>query len=125
MRMQMAVVSWWSGACAGFGVPEILLWHTPNGSVYAGTKEDRERIGAMMKRQGVRDGVPDIFVAVPMLQLISKGAAGLFVEMKTPEGVLSKAQKIMLPELERQGFRTAVCRTVEEAQRVIREYLTQ
>lgn len=125
MRMQIEFVSWWHHACAGFQVPEFLLWHTPNGSVYGGSKEDRARIGALMKKQGCRDGIPDLFLAVPRLQIVSKGLSGLFIEMKAPNGVLSPAQKIVLPELEAQGYAASVCWTVEDAINVTTNYLTK
>lgn len=121
--MQMEVVSWWSTAHRELGVPEILLWHTPNGSVYGGSKENRERIGAMMKRMGCREGVPDLFLAVTRRGPMASMITGLFVEMKTLSGVVSPTQYVMLATLEVQGFKTAVCRTVEDAKRVITDYL--
>lgn len=124
MVLHMACVGWWSDACAGFGVPEFLLWHTQNGVMHAGSKEDRERIGGMMKRMAVRAGIPDFFLAVPRIRLLTIGHAGLFVELKTPKGVLSDEQKIVLPELERRGFQTAVCRTLEDFQTVVTQYLS-
>lgn len=124
MVLHMACVSWWGGACAGFDVPEFLLWHTQNGILHAGSKADRERIGGMMKRMAVRGGIPDFFLAVPRLRLFTSGHAGLFVELKTSSGTLSEDQKIVLPELERRGFQTSVCRTLEDFQLVVTQYLT-
>jgi hypothetical protein len=123
MKMQMAVISWWADNCEGFGVPENHLWHTPNSSVYGGSEENRARIGGMMKRQGLRDGVPDLFLANPVRTALGGFIAGLFVEMKTPTGVVSPAQRVLLASLECKGYATAVCRTVEDAQQVIRNYL--
>src|SRR6478736_715564 len=128
MKMQMAVIAWWRQFCLTVNVPEFLLWHTPNGSVYSGSAENRARVGAMMKRQGCRGGVPDLFLAYPKTRFVRTPAAfdvhGLFIELKTPKGILSLDQNVMLAALEKQGYQTAVCRTVEDAQRVITSYLT-
>jgi hypothetical protein len=125
--LQCALVRWWADYCKTVGIPEFLLWHTPNSAVYGGSKENREKMGAMLKRMGQRSGVPDLFLSVAKKKTDSSawwlGWHGLFIEMKAPDGVLSPAQKIMLPELEKQGYHTAVCWTMEDAQRVIQDYL--
>lgn len=121
--MQCALVSWWRVACVAYDIPEFLLWHTPNSAVYGGSEENREKMGAMLKRLGQRSGVPDMFLAVPRLRLTTKGHHGLFIELKAPKGVVSTDQTAILEGLENQGFATAVCRTFEDAQNVIREYL--
>ncbi len=124
-QLQVALVAWWKGYCATQNIPEFLLWHTPNSAVYGGSKENRERMGAMLKRLGQRSGCPDLFLAVPRLQLLDKGLSGLFLELKAPKGVVSPEQAEMLKALSGRGYATYVCRTLEDAQRVITEYLTQ
>lgn len=121
--MQVELIAWWSDYCKEVGVPEFLLWHTPNSAVYGGSKENRERMGAMLKRMGQRSGVPDVAVMVPRLQLMGKGLHGLFLELKAPNGVISPEQLAVLHALEHNGYATAVCRTVEDAKQVITSYL--
>jgi hypothetical protein len=117
-RMQCALISWWHQECDRFGVPEILLWHTPNSAVYGGSKEQREKMGAMLKRLGQRSGVPDLFLSVP-----SGHWHGLFVELKSSRGVVSPEQTYILSCLQDRGYHTVVCRTLEDAQIVITNYL--
>jgi len=67
-KLQVACVKWFD-----LQYPEIkkLLWATPNGGY-------RNAIEAMrLKAEGVRRGVPDLFLAYP-----SNGYSGLFIEMK-------------------------------------------
>ena len=102
----------WSMAVRG-KYPELaLLFHIPNG----GSRDVRE--AAHMKEQGVKAGVPDLFLPVPR-----RGYHGLFIEMKTPTGRVSPDQKWWQAELECQGYVSAVCRGWEEAVGVIEWYL--
>jgi hypothetical protein len=131
--IQCALVAWWAENCASFGIPEFLLWHTPNSAVYGGSKAQREKMGAMLKRLGQRSGVPDIALMTPRIHWGGELGTptrtctvnhGLFLELKAPNGVVSPDQKIMLPELQRQGYATAVCWTLEDAQGEITRYLS-
>lgn len=125
--MQCALVSWWAENCARFGVPEMLLWHTPNSAVYGGSKTQREKMGAMLKRLGQRSGVPDLFLAYPRIIYgdppYRRFHHGLFLELKAPKGIVSPEQTAMLAELQRQGYATTVCWTLEDAKNVISDYL--
>lgn len=47
------------------------------------------------------------------------------MEFKSETGTLSKLQKIMLTELEAQGYKIAVPRSVDEAKRILLEYLDE
>lgn len=138
MVMHMALVRWWAENCKRFEVPEFLLWHTQNGMVYSGTKADRERAGGIARKMAVRAGVPDIFLAWPRdAHDRNQGRSdnecyanwlpaqhGLFVELKTAKGIVSPEQTAILQALEAQGYATAICRTLEDAQKVIQDYLT-
>lgn len=68
---QVALMKWWSLACNRYCIAESLLFAIPNGG-------NRDVVtGALMKAEGVRAGVPDLFLSVP------RGAYhGLFIEMK-------------------------------------------
>ncbi|MDR2515650.1 MAG: VRR-NUC domain-containing protein [Christensenellaceae bacterium] len=80
--------------------PELVLAHAvPNG----GSRHKVE--AARLKAQGVRAGIPDIFIPVP--RGIYHGA---YIELKrTKGGRLSKAQKEIIPRLREQGYFVAVC----------------
>lgn len=72
------------------------------------------RVAAKMKAEGVKAGVPDIFVAVP-----NTYAAGLFVEMKIKPNKPSKLQTGWMERLAAAGYDCVVCYSAEEAYRAI------
>lgn len=109
---QAAVIAWWDLHHREYGVPKEMLWHTPNG----GKRNIIE--AARLKKQGVRAGVPDLCLAEP-----SHGKHGLYIEMKTPTGVLTDAQSIMLCDLTARGYETCVCRSADAAISAIKNYL--
>lgn len=77
--------------------------------------------GALLKAEGVRKGVPDIFLLYP-----SQGYAGLVIEMKRINGKpsdVSKEQRTWLGRLERSGFKTVVANGGLEARQAVCEYL--
>ena len=110
---QVALMQWWELSSHLFGIPEQLLFAIPNGG------QRNLIVARKLKAEGVRAGVPDLFLAVP-----SMGYNGLFVEMKQAHaGRTSSAQNEMLSLLEAQGFRTAVCHGWRNAAFTIRAYL--
>ena len=91
----------------------LPLFHIPNG----GSRDVRE--ARNLKLQGVRAGVPDLF-----LPMASQGYHGLFIEMKRERGgTVTQAQREWLDLLERNGYRAAVCRGAQAAISEIRGYL--
>ena len=113
-KEQEALFLWaaWSEAAH----PELrLMFHVPNG----GSRNVLEAIN--LKRQGVKAGVPDVFLPVAR-----HGCHGLFIEMKRANGgVLSQFQREYIEALMREGYRVAVCHGFEEAKRTIEEYLDE
>jgi hypothetical protein len=94
-------------------VPECLLFAVPNGG-------HRNIITAKkLKDEGVRAGVPDLFLAVP------RGIwHGLFVEMKRNKHCKpSENQERMLKLLQTRGYHTVVAHSFDEAVEAIRNYL--
>lgn len=74
-----------------------------------------------LKEQGVKAGVPDIFV--PCMR---GGYGGLFIEMKRQKGGrLSEDQKKMIDNLRCCGYRVEVCEGWEKARDVITEYMQE
>ena len=95
--------------------PELqLAFHIPNG----GSRDPREAHN--LKEQGVKAGVPDIFLPV------ARGEYhGLFVEMKrTKGGIVRREQKQWQAELAAQGYRAIICKGFYEARDEILKYLS-
>ena len=94
--------------------PELqLMFHVPN-------EGKRSTItGARMRDEGMKRGVPDIFIPVPRGQY-----HGMFVEMKRRAGGrMSAEQERWLADLSRQGYYCAVCRGWEIAADKITAYM--
>ena len=96
--------------------PELaLLFHIPNG----GRRDAAE--AANLKKQGVKPGVPDLFLPVPRGDY-----HGLFIELKRRDGGrLSETQKGWLLALERQGYAAVVCHGARDAVDVLIKYLRE
>lgn len=94
-------------------LPELaLMFHIPNG----GTRNTVE--AAHLKRQGVKPGVPDIFIPA------ARGRYhGMFIEMKADRGRVSDAQKEWLTRLNDYGYHAVVCWGFEDARAEIETYL--
>ena len=109
--------------------PDVLFWATPNG----GSRNAIE--AANLKKEGVRAGVPDLFIARPVWKhelvelngerefLSLMVCAGLFIEMKSSKGICSNAQNDIISKLRERGYRCEVCYSAYEAIKVIDEYL--
>lgn len=112
-QIQSAVIRWWSIAHADFGIKEKMLLAIPNG----GLRDPK--IGAQMKREGLRVGASDLFLAVKRC-----GCAGLWIEMKKPDGVLSPAQIEFQADVTFQGYAAYACYNYEDAVKLITSYLS-
>jgi len=93
--------------------PELkLLYHIPNEGKRSAA------LGAKMKREGLKAGVPDICLPV------ARGKYhGLYIEMKAGKNKPTEKQKEWLADLSAQGYATAVSYGWEEASKVIMKYL--
>lgn len=93
-----------------------------------------------LKAEGVRKGVPDIFLPVPVIvdrdshqqlyamfkntKLIGNSLAGLFIEMKKSKlGRVSDEQKFRMEQLQKDGYAVIECRSWREARDAISVYL--
>lgn len=93
--------------------PELkLIYHVPNG----GSRNQLEAVN--LKRQGVKAGVPDLNLPVAL-----NGFHGLYIEMKFGKNKTTEKQKWWLEQLQKQGYKTAVCYGADEAIDTIKEYL--
>ena len=109
---QEALFKWAElAACA---MPELrLMYAIPNGGYRA------PRTAALLKRTGVKPGVPDMCLPV------AKGKwHGLYIELKRAKGgVVSAEQKVWHNRLQEQGYCVKVCRGWEQAREAITEYM--
>jgi VRR-NUC domain. len=93
--------------------PELALAHAiPNGG------HRHAAVAAKLKAEGVRAGVPDIFIPAPR-----GNSHGLYVELKTKGGRVSDAQRKMMAALAGQGYACLVCYGWEPAWEEIKAYL--
>lgn len=89
-----------------------------------------------LKQMGLTPGWPDIFIAVPneleTIKYFPGGKAsvikyyvhGLFIEMKSENGVLTQEQKEMHRQLMLMNYKVHVCRTIEAAKTITSSYLS-
>lgn len=108
-RIQCACVKWFRYQYPRYAK---LLYAIPNGS-------RRDAItGKLLKDEGVIRGVSDL-----NLDVANRFYHGLRIEMKTPKGTQSKEQKEFQREIESQGFKYAVCRSLNDFIREITIYI--
>ncbi len=94
--------------------PEVkYLFATPNGG------HRHIAVAAKLKAEGVRSGVPDLFLPLP----IPGASAGLWIEMKAPDGRVTQNQDDYLRFLGEVGFTTKVCYSAQAAVDAIRCHL--
>lgn len=99
-EIQQSVVQWFR-----IKYPNYIIAAVPNG----GFRNARE--AAIMQREGVLAGFADLII-------IAKQNI-LFLELKTPIGVLSKKQKEFQEKVNNLGFQYVVCRSFDQAVMVI------
>lgn len=108
---QASLIAWSHAVCSR--MPEIeLLFAIPNGG------QRHIATGRRLKEEGVKAGVPDIFLPVARQEY-----HGLFIELKTLDGQTSKEQDRWIDALSRQGYLCIVCYGWWAAARRISDYL--
>ena len=86
--------------------PEVkYLFAVPNGGAR------HPAVAAKLKAEGVRRGVPDLFLPLP----IPGRYAGLWIEMKAHGGRITQNQDDYLRFLQEVGFMTKICYSAQEA----------
>lgn len=92
--------------------PELeTIYHVPNEG------KRSERYGSLLKKMGLKPGVPDIHLPV------ARGKySGLYIELKKVGGKPTDNQLYWLELLERYGNCVAVCEGAERAEQVISAY---
>ena len=118
---QVALFMWASMPDTLALYPELVnLFAIPNGGT-------RDKVSAgKMKAEGVKSGVPDIFLAVAR-----HNCHGLFIELKRDKsinkerGVISDNQTKWIDRLMVNGYGVCVCYSYQEAKQVLIRYLTK
>ena len=89
-----------------------FLFHIPNESIGGQGWIIRNR------QMGVKAGVPDLFYPVPM-----NGYHGMFIEMKTKTGRLSRPQEAWIDVLQTMGYKCVVAHGWIEAKEALELYV--
>jgi hypothetical protein len=93
--------------------PELdMLYAIPNGGLR------NVIVAKKLKAEGVKRGVPDI-----CLPVARHGLHGLYIELKTENGVVSDDQSNWYAMLSEQGYRARICRGAEQSIAAIKFYL--
>lgn len=102
----------WTYAMQG-QIPALAnLFAIPNGG------HRHIKTATKLKREGVRAGVPDVFLAWP-----NGIYAGLWIEMKWGKNTPTDSQAEWLERLTSAGYCTAICYSFDEAKNAILHYL--
>lgn len=96
------------------------MFAIPNGGVRGGSQLQRIINGKKLKNEGVKSGVPDIFLPYP-----TKGYHGLFIEMKVKPNKTSENQKKFINFLLRRNYLAIICYSHEEAIQATQKYLLE
>ena len=120
-NLQCACVRWFN-----LQWPEYsgLLFAVPNGGARSKATAGR------LKAEGVVPGVADLILLKPHFRkgvyfsdMIPFDAFGLCIEMKTAKGRQSPEQKEWQLNVEKYGYKYAVCRSLDEFMAVVNGYL--
>jgi hypothetical protein len=110
-QIQAALFKWAKFATARY--PDLrLMFAIPNGGARSPIT------GSMLKAEGVKAGVPDIFLPLPVGRF-----HGLFLEMKTPTGRLSPKQREWQMRLRNRGYAAVTAYGLEEGIDILTRYL--
>jgi len=106
--------------CYSYPKYNRLLIHYP-----VGEKRDGYT-GIKLKRMAARKGIPDFFLALPrrFSNTDNFRYAGLWLELKSKKGKLTKDQKFYLKEFEDRGYACGVAYGWEEAAKIVKYYLS-
>ena len=96
------------------------MFAIPNGAYLHGTKDERARQMAKLKKQGLKPGVCDVMLPFPIPPY-----AGLFIELKREDrryGV-SREQADFINAMRQAGYNVMICFGAMEAIQAVREYM--
>jgi len=78
------------------------------------------RAGARLKRKGVKSGVPDCLIFEP-----SGEYCGLAIELKVGYNKPSDTQIQFMLDMEKRGWKTAICKDLDSVISLVDQYLKQ
>ncbi len=110
-NIQVACVEWFRYVHRSLSP---LLFAVPNGG------QRNVIVAAKLKAEGVLAGVSDLLLLVP-----NKDYHALCIEMKSAKGRQTENQKSWQKEVEKQGYKYAVCRSLDEFMNTINNYLNE
>ena len=90
-----------------------MMYAVPNG-----LQTPNRRVAARAVAEGLKRGVPDISLDVPV-----GGYHGLRIELKVGDNKTSKFQDVWIDRLRSFGYRVEVCYGFDEAKKVVEDYL--
>lgn len=111
---QQAVIKWSQQRSVREQWPELALLHHIKNETTGGAAEV-----AADKAMGVKKGVPDL-----CLPVARGGYHGLYIEMKTPSGKTSDAQRWWVNHLMDYGYYAVVCHGYDAAVHILTWYLS-
>lgn len=113
-KEQTIVIEWFDRVCSAYNLDHRCLFAIPNGG------KRHIRTATLLKSEGVRPGIPDLFLAVP-----AHGKHGLFIEMKAKVKTarVSPHQKEIINIFSEKGFEVCVCYGADKAITTIKHYL--
>lgn len=130
-QIQIAIVHWFKlqypqlknciSASANGGKRETIIVKNKKGESKRYCSE-----GARLKKMGLLAGEPDLFISLmsfPVENQQTKVLGGLYIEVKTEEGKLTKFQKEIIKMKVASGYQVAVCHNIDDAIEVIKDYM--
>lgn len=113
--MQESCVKWYKMQYRNY-----LIMAFPAGFVFAGNQTKRAIMGKRMKDMGYTNGTPDLFIPIPNTR-----HSGLFIELKIKPNKPTVNQKEMMLKLHSNGYKCAVCYSIDEFIGVVNEYMNE
>lgn len=108
--LQARCIAWFDKKYPGC---QQLLFAIPNGG------HRSKATAGILKAEGVRRGVADLFLAIPIM-----GTHGVFIEMKFKKGKQSPEQIQFQTQVEAMGFKYIVTRSEDDFKTAITTYLS-
>lgn len=115
--IQISCVAWFDLQYKG----KYVLFHIPNAVAFAGGNRRKfYAVLAKLKREGLRKGVPDLFLVKP-----SGAFSGLFIEMKAGYNKPTPEQNQMMRKFKEDGYACCICKSLKDFKKAITTYLNQ
>lgn len=115
---QIALFCWAAMPTTQQQLPGVdLMFHIPNGGSRDSDQKIARQRGGVLKAEGVKAGVSDIFLPVPL-----HGWRGFWLELKYGVNKPSVEQLEFLTRMSEHGYKTGIYWTFEAARQAIVDY---